>query len=93
MDFINVLINDAAPDIFVVTESWLSSKIPDSDIYLTGYNLFGADMKSKGGGVAIFVRNHLMTNVLLVSSIPKCFDCHILDVCTGGDAHFVVSGV
>ena len=88
-----MLVNDAAPDIFVVTESWISSKIPDSDVTLNGYNLFRVDRKAKGGSVAIFIRNHLVTHVLTASSVPKCFDCLVLDVCVGGNAHFVVSGV
>lgn len=90
IDFINVLVNDAAPDVFVISESWLSGRIPNSDVALNGYNLFRIDRKAKGKGgrVVMFVREHLAAHVLAVSS-----ECIVLDICVGGDSHIVVIGV
>jgi len=49
------------PDIIGVTESWCSSAIIDSELSLTGYDLFRRDRKSqnRGGGVLLCVKSVL----------------------------------
>ena len=54
-DYAKVLINDDSLDVFVLTETWLTGKIQDSDIV---YNLFRMDIKSKAVGVVILVRDN-----------------------------------
>lgn len=51
---ISVLIYETSPDVFILTETWLSSKIPNNDISIDGHIVFRCDCKSKGGGVLIF---------------------------------------
>ena len=92
LDFISVLIIDTTPDILVISETWLSSKTPDSDVTLPGFNLHRIDRKAKGGGVIIYTREHLVTRVISASSVPKSFECIALDVCIGGNAHITVVG-
>lgn len=39
-------------DVAGVTETWLSSVVPDTDVYVNGYNLVRLDRKSRGGEFA-----------------------------------------
>ena len=50
-------------DVIGITETWLNDKILDEEISIKGYMLFRKDrkddFKTRGGGVALFVRNDL----------------------------------
>jgi hypothetical protein len=50
----------------------------DTDVNLSGYNLFRQDRSSKGGGVAIFTKDHLQCTVVSTKSVPKQFDLLVL---------------
>ena len=84
LDFINVLITESDLDILVITESWLSGKVSDSDVAIKGFNLFRADRISRGGGVIIYSKEHLAARIISSVSVPKCCEYVILDVSVGG---------
>lgn len=42
-------------DILVISESWLKKSIPNSAIYISGYNIFRQDRISNGGGLLSIV--------------------------------------
>lgn len=89
LDFINVLTTESNLDILVITE--LSGKVSDSDVAIMGFNLFRADRHSRGGGVIIYIKEHLAACVISSASVPKCCECIILDVSVGGDTHITIS--
>ena len=62
------------PDVLVITETWLRRSIPYPEVNLSGYKLFRQDRSSRGGGVAIFAKEHLQCTITLARSIPKQFD-------------------
>ena len=76
--------------LFVLTETWLSGKTQDSDIV---YNLFRMDRTSEAGGVVILVRDHLSAQIIAVSTVPKCSEYMVLDLCLGDDVHCTVIGI
>ena len=43
-----------------------------------GYNVFHQDRATKGGGVAIFVKEHLQCSVSLSKAVPKQFELLVL---------------
>ncbi len=46
-------------DIFACTESWLSDKVENSAVSISGYNCFRNDRSSRrGGGVAVWIKDH-----------------------------------
>ena len=49
------------PDIVGVTESWTSDKISDSELALSGYDMFCTDrpVDREGGGVSLYVKREL----------------------------------
>lgn len=60
-----------AYDIFCVSESWLHEHILDATVNIPGYRLLRGDRRSsmRGGGVAVYVRDHL-----LISGIDQVCD-------------------
>ena len=52
-------------DLVILTETWMKSHPEDSAVSLPGYTLFRRDRKKqRGGGVAVYVRNHLKATIL-----------------------------
>lgn len=50
-----------SPHVVTITETWLSSRIPSSDVFPPGYIVLRKDRCSRGGGVAILVRDDIPT--------------------------------
>jgi exonuclease III len=59
IDHVKMWVSQADPDIFIVSETWLTDETLDSDVSMDGYNVFRADRNGKDGGVAIYTRNIL----------------------------------
>ena len=52
------------PDVICITESWLCSDIQDSEILIVGYQLLRHDRNRSGGGVLMYVAQHLVVKQL-----------------------------
>ncbi len=63
------------PNIITLSETWLSSKIPDREIKLVNYVLYRADRDSRGGGVVIYVSSNLISELIIPSVEPRHFEC------------------
>jgi len=54
------MITEEDLDVVGISETWLSDRISDNEISIQGYTLFRKDRnstnKSKGGGVALYVK-------------------------------------
>jgi exonuclease III len=59
MDQLKVWVQSSNPDVLVITETWLRNSVLNTDVNFSGYNFFQKDRSSKGGGVAIFTKEHL----------------------------------
>ena len=57
MDSIRLLLKDNTLDVFTVSETWLSPKVTDTEITIPGYSVVGKDRNSRGGVVAMFIRD------------------------------------
>ena len=73
IDHVKIWASQADPDIYIVSETWLTNKTLDSDVATDGYNVFRAGRKGKGGGVAIYT-NNLSVSLLKATSSPKLFE-------------------
>ena len=51
------LIRISNPLFLCISETWLSSSVPNTALNLTNYRVYSKDRKCKGGGVLIAVRN------------------------------------
>lgn len=56
-------------DIICITETRLSNSISNQHIKINGYNVVRSDRNTRGGGVAIYLKNQLQFQVL---QIPNC---------------------
>ena len=45
--------------LLTLSETWLSADTLDSEIEISGYNVYRRDRKTKGGGVAVYIRNDI----------------------------------
>ncbi|XP_060943366.1 uncharacterized protein LOC133020696 [Limanda limanda] len=93
LDHINILVNQANPDILVISETWLHKDIDDQTVFIQGYNIFRSDRASRGGGVAVYVKSTYSAAILNAVSIPKCFDFISLKIDLGHKNSIIVIGV
>ena len=56
------------PTIILLTETWLTSLIPDGMVSLTGYTLYRKErIASREGGVCIYIADHLFQHFELIA--------------------------
>ena len=60
---LELIIREEDLDIIGISETWLNDKITDEELFINGYTLFRNDrndkIKTRGGGVALYIRNEL----------------------------------
>jgi len=63
LDELKIFVDNFNPDIIGVVETWLREDIVDSEINLDGYSFIRIDrkndLKSKGGGVIVYIKEGL----------------------------------
>ena len=77
-DTLKTLVHTANPDVLAISESWLKKGNTDLDIFIPGYNVFRQDRATRGGGVAMYVKDHLQCTVVLPKSVPKQLELLVL---------------
>ncbi len=92
MDQHKVWVESSKPDFLVQCETWLRKSMAHSEINIPGYNLFQQDRSSKGGGVAIYSKEHLHCTIALAKSIPKQFELLVIQVRLSNNFSFTVAG-
>ena len=55
-------------DIIALTETWLTGELPDNLYSVHGYKLIRCDRQTRGGGVALYIRESIKSSVLKMSS-------------------------
>ena len=64
LDELIAVIETRNPDIVCIVESWLCVDIPDSELYILGYQIFRKDRHRHGGGVLVYIKNIFIVTVL-----------------------------
>ena len=59
-------------DLLGIAETWLDSAVSDDVIRIPGYKVISQDRNVNGGGVALFVREHLRCEELQSSNLRHC---------------------
>ena len=80
IDQLKVWVHSSNPDVLIIIETWLRKSLLNTDVNLSGYNLFQKDRSSKGDGVAIFTKEHLQCSVVSPKNVPKQFDLLVLSI-------------
>lgn len=63
-DQLEAIILGYNPHIVVLTETWLHSGIDDEDVFPPSYSVFRRDRSTRGGGVAVLVKQNLSATLL-----------------------------
>jgi len=63
-DELVLMVQAREPDIVSIVESWLDWDVEDSEINISGYQIFRADRSRHGGGVLVYIKNHLSGHVI-----------------------------
>jgi hypothetical protein len=87
-----VWVSSSNPDVLVITETWFRKSVLNTDVDLSGYKNFRQYRYSKGGGVAIFTKDHLQWSVDSTKSVPKQFDLMVLSITLSNSSLLTVSG-
>ena len=95
LEHVKLLIDQANPDVVVLSETWLKSNVNDDQVALTDFNIFRADRAGRGGGVATYIKSCFTSHTLHSVSVPKCFEFLALKVQYGSkpDNTLIVIGV
>jgi hypothetical protein len=56
MDQLKMRVHSSNPDVLDITETWLRKSVLNTDVNLSGSNIFRQDRSSKGVGMAIFTK-------------------------------------
>ena len=62
-DEIKLLLTESNIDVLCLSETWLDSTIPDSQIHIPGYTLECKDRNREGGGVLMYIRHDISYDV------------------------------
>lgn len=74
LDDLDISLFEHDPDVVVITETWLSSSIDDSDIVPTGFKIIKTDHCSRDRGVEILLKDTLKFSVMDgVDSTESCW--------------------
>lgn len=95
MDYISIWVLQTKADIFVFSETWHTDQVCDNDIALDGYNVLRTDrcQPTRGGGVAIFVKESFSVTIVNSVSVPKNFEYLALSVSLGNCEKLPLLGV
>ena len=63
-DDVQCFVSLNCPEVLALSETWLDSSISDSEVSLHGYTIFRSDRSRCGGGVAVYVADHLSSSSL-----------------------------
>ena len=73
LDELKVLAEDNNPDVICIAESWLCQEISNVEVSISGYLLYRHDRDRHGGGVLMYVKEHIQGRVL-----SPCPDLEVL---------------
>ena len=68
LDELSALCTLHTPDVVCVVETWLSSDISDSELFLPNFQIFRLDRSRHGGGILVYVKSSLSASIVPVSS-------------------------
>ena len=64
MDELRLFCNEHKPHVLSINESWLDDSFSDEEIRLSGFNLMRRDRNCNGGGLVVYIADHLKFNRL-----------------------------
>lgn len=72
LDELKISVQNTNPAVIMITETWLTDRIPDSLIQIPGYLTFRKDRGTDGGGVCAFIKNNIAGHKVHVVTSQHC---------------------
>lgn len=85
IDELRLTFENSCVDMVCVSETWLNDHTPDSLILLRGYKVFRNDRKTRGGGVAIYVRQGIKCKLVHKSAAEEKIEQVFIEVTSNGE--------
>ena len=73
----SAMIDESQPDVMIISETWLSPDILNSEIFPVGYRIFCKDRSDGFGGVLIACRNGITCNDIHIDSPGEIVACKL----------------
>ena len=80
-DELVLMVQARQPDIVSIVESWLDQDVDDSEINISGYQIFRADRSRHGGGVLVYIKSHLTGHA--IQNHYRDLELLWLNICSG----------
>lgn len=77
-------------DIICISETWFNDAIGDGLILVNGYKIYRSDRSSHGGGVAIYIRDHISAKVICKSDSLSKIEYIFIEI--GGNEQKILIG-
>ena len=68
MDELCLFCNEYKPHVLCLNETWLDENISDEELRLRNYNIIRRDRDCLGGGVAVYIADHLKFNLINIEN-------------------------
>lgn len=76
LEDLSVSLNDNKVDIAIISETWFSYEHPPECTHVNGFNLFSrCRTEGRGGGVAIYVKDFIPTDIINFIEVPTELEC------------------
>ena len=81
---LNILFEDIDPHIIVITESWVNKDISDTELGLTGYEIFMKNrVGRRGGGVISYINQYIQAYEIKLEREANCDEAVWCNIVTG----------
>lgn len=84
IDEFRLVFEGSGIDVICVSETWFTQSTTDSLIRLNGYNVFRSDRVRHGGGVAIYIKNNIISKVRLKSCNEEKVEYIFVEIVSSG---------
>ena len=69
LDALRVEVSSTNPSVIALTETWLDTSIPNSELCIPGYSIVRRDRDRRGGGILLFVNDQLSITSVTVHPV------------------------
>ena len=66
MDELRILCEESKPHVISINETWLDQCFIDQEITIPGYNIIRLDRDRFGGGLAVYISEHLSYKQMVI---------------------------
>lgn len=81
------------PNIITISETWLHNNITDDKIEIDNFVLSRAHRASRGGGVALYIAEHIISECVIPNVEPVNFECLFINIILHDNKHLTIGNI